>query len=351
VKPAFVSNCMPLPKAAMTDPAVLGPWVRRFLLEYLVTERNLARNTQRSYRDTLCLLVSFVSLHSRKAIDQLDVTDVSADVVRLFLQDLEDSRKCGIATRNQRLAAIRSLAHFIGLHSPEHIVWCGQLRAIPSKRAPRSSITYLEKSEMDGLLDAPDRSTDQGRRDHALLLFLYNTGARADEAAQARVCDLALADTPRDHSLIQVRGKGNKLRRCPLWPQTVAELVPLIAGRKQDEHVFLNRSAKPITRFGIHTMVERYVERISHQMPLLKKKRVSPHTIRHTTATHLLRAGVDINTIRAWLGHVSLNTTNVYAEVDMEMKAKALATCEVRAESPPKHWRDDIALLQFLRNL
>lgn len=165
----------------MTDPAVLGPWVRRFLLEYLVTERNLARNTQRSYRDTLCLLVPFVAHHSRKAIDQLAVTDVSADVVRLFLQDLEESRKCGIATRNQRLAAVHSLAHFIGLHSPEHIVWCGQLRAIPSKRAPRSSITYLEKSEMDGLLDAPDRSTDQGRRDHALLLFLYNTGARADE--------------------------------------------------------------------------------------------------------------------------------------------------------------------------
>ena len=132
---------------------------------------------------------------------------------------------------------------FIGLHSPEHIVWCGQLRAIPSKRAPRSSITYLEKSEMDAPSDAPDRSTDQGRRDHALLLFLYNTGARADEAAQARVCDLALADTPRDHSLIQVRGKGNKLRRCPFWPQTVSELAPLIAGRQQDDHVFRTAAA------------------------------------------------------------------------------------------------------------
>lgn len=335
----------------MTDTALLGPWVRRFLLEYLVSERNLARNTQRSYRDTLCLLVPFVARHARKEVDQLSVIDISADIVRLFLQDLEDSRKCGVATRNQRLAAVHSLARFIGLHSPEHIVWCGQLRTIPTKRAPRSSITYLEKPEMDALLDAPDRSTDQGRRDHALLLFLYNTGARADEAAQTKIVDLALALTPRDHSLVQVRGKGNKLRRCPLWPQTVAELTPLIAGRPTAEHVFLNRCGQPITRFGIHTLVERYVERLSPQMPLLGSKQVSPHTIRHTTATHLLRAGVDINTIRAWLGHVSLNTTNVYAEVDLEMKAKALATCEVHAAKPQTHWREDVALLQFLRSL
>jgi len=335
----------------MTDTILLGPWVRRFLLEYLVTERNLARNTQRSYRDTLCLLIPFVAQHARKEVDQIAVTDISSDVVRLFLQHLEESRKCGVATRNQRLAAIHSLARFIGLHSPEHIVWCGQLRTIPPKRAPRSTITYLEKSEMDALLNAPDKSTDQGCRDHAVLLFLYNTGARADEAAQTKIGDLALAHAQRDHSLVQVRGKGNKLRRCPLWPQTVVELSSLIAGRQTTDHVFLNRCGKPITRFGIHTMIERYVQRALPGMPSLAAKRVSPHTIRHTTATHLLRAGVDINTIRAWLGHVSLNTTNVYAEVDLEMKAKALATCELRGAQPQKHWRDDVALLQFLRTL
>ena len=233
----------------MTD-TLLGPWVRRFLLEYLVTECNLARNTQRSYRDTLCLLIPFVAQHARKEVDQILVIDVSSDVVRLFLGHLEESRKCGVATRNQRLAAIHSLARFIGLHSPEHIVWCGQLRTIPPKRAPRSTITYLEKPEMDALLDAPDRSTEQGRRDHAVLLFLYNTGARADEAAQTRISDLALAHAPRDHSLVQVRGKGNKLRRCPLWPQTVTELSSLIGSRQATDHVFLNRCGDPITRFG-----------------------------------------------------------------------------------------------------
>jgi site-specific recombinase XerD len=264
---------------------------------------------------------------------------------------LEESRNCSVVTRNQRLAAIHSLARFVGLHSPEHVEWCGQLRTIPPKRALRSTITYLEKSEMDALLNAPDQSTRQGCRDHALLLFLYNTGARADEAAQTKIGDLALAHSSRDHSLVQVHGKGNKLRRCPLWPQTVAELSPLITSRPPTDHLFLNRCGQPITRFGIHTMIKRYVQKTMVDMPSLTDKRVSPHTIRHTTATHLLRAGVDINTIRAWLGHVSLNTTNVYAEVDLEMKAKALATCEVHGSVPQKRWKDDVALMQFLRNL
>jgi site-specific recombinase XerD len=327
----------------MSDAALLGTWVRRFLLDYLVSECNLARNTQRSYRDTLSLLLPFAALQIRKEVDQISVFDISAEVVRHFLRHLEDSRKCGIATRNQRLAAIHSLARFIGLRSPEHVAWSGQIRTIPPKRAPRSAITYLEKSEMDALLNAPDQTTEQGRRDHGLLLFLYNTGARADEAAQAKILDLAIGHSPRDHSLVQIRGKGNKIRRCPLWPQTVGELSRLTASRPPADHVFLNRYGEP--------MVERYVLKTLPAMPSLAGKRVSPHTIRHTTATHLLRAGVDINTIRAWLGHVSLNTTNVYAEVDMEMKAKALATCEVRGPTAKTHWKNDVTLMEFLRNL
>ncbi len=335
----------------MTKTSLLGPWVRRFLLEYLISERNLAGNTQRSYRDTLKLLLFFVARQTHKQVDQIAVFDVSPDLVRLFLRHLEEGRKCIAATRNQRLAAIRSFARFVGLHCPEYVEWYGQLRNIPLKRTPRSSITYLEKSEMDALLDAPDQSTQQGRRDHTLLLFLYNTGARADEAAQIKIADLLFAHSARDHSLAQIRGKGNKLRRCPFWPQTVIELSSLIGSRPSTDHVFLNRCGRPITRFGVHTMVERYVKRILNRMPSLERKRVSPHTIRHTTATHLLRAGVDINTIRAWLGHVSLNTTNIYAEVDLEMKAKALATCEIHGTVPLKHWKEDTSLMQFLQAL
>jgi integrase/recombinase XerD len=335
----------------MTKTSLLGPWVRRFLLEYLVSERNLARNTQRSYRDTLKLLLPFVARQTHKQVDQIAVFDVSADLVRLFLRHLEEGRKCIAATRNQRLAAIRSLARFVGLYCPEYVEWYGQIRNIPLKRTARSSVTYLEKSEMDALLNAPDRSTQQGCRDHALLLFLYNTGARADEAAQMKIADLLFAHFARDHSLAQIHGKGNKLRRCPLWPQTVIELSSLIRGRPSNDYVFLNRCGRPMTRFGVHTTVERYVRRIVDRIPSLATKRVSPHTIRHTTATHLLRAGVDINTIRAWLGHVSLNTTNIYAEVDLEMKAKALATCEIRGNASVKHWKEDISLMRFLQAL
>jgi len=337
----------------MTAQGMLGPWVRRFLLEYLVTERNLARNTQRSYRDTLALLLPFVARQApRQAVDTLLVEDVSAARVRQFLAALESERGCAPITRNQRLAAIRALASFVGGRSPEHLAWAGEVRAIPFKKAARAAITYLDKPELDALLAAPDLRTAQGYRDHALLLFLYNTGARADEAAQALIGDLELAPvTGREHSAVQLRGKGNKLRRCPLWPQTVAELRPLIAGRSGSAPVFLNRRGQPLTRFGIHTLVERHARRAMTTHPSLAAKRVSPHVIRHTTATHLLRAGVDINTIRAWLGHVSLDTTNVYAEIDMEMKAKALAYCEVTRRPPRRRWRNNRGLMELLQSL
>src|SRR5262249_25515934 len=153
------------------------------------------------------------------------------------------------------------------------------------------------KAEMDALLAAPDLTTAQGRRDHALLLFLYNAGTRADETAQVRIGDLTLPQVPdRDLASVLVRGKGNKTRRCPLWTQTVRELAALAEGREPSEHVFRNRYGRPITRFGIHALVERYAARAVKDLPSLASKRVSPHTIRHTAATHLLRAGVDINT-------------------------------------------------------
>ncbi len=266
--------------------------------------------------------------------------------------NLETERKCSLSTRNQRLAAIHAFAHFVGLNSPEHVEWCRQLRAIPLKKTQRTLITYLEKAEMDALLAAPNVSSLQGKRDYALLLFLYNTGVRADEAAQVTIGDLAIAHAQkRDISIVTIRGKGNKLRCCPLWQKTIAALEEFTLGRSASEHVFLNRCGQPITRFGIHNMVTRYVKKILPQFPSVKQKRVSPHTIRHTTATHLLHAGVDINTIRAWLGHVSINTTNIYAEVDLEMKARALACCEIPGDKPKKRWRDDHNLMSFLNTI
>lgn len=336
----------------MRDTSLLGPWVRRFLMEHVVGERNLARNTQRSYRDTFQLLLPAIARRTRKPVDRLNVTDVSPDGVRQFLSDLEEKRQCSISTRNQRLAAIRALARFIGPHAPELVEWCGQVRTVPFKKAPHALVTYLEKVEMDALLATSDMTTVQGRRDHALLLFLYNSGARADETAQVRISDLMLPQVAeRDLASVLIHGKGNKARRCPLWPQTVRELAALVQGRDSGDHAFLNRCGRPITRFGIHTLVERSLARAVKKVPSLATKRVSPHTIRHTTATHLLRSGVDLNTIRAWLGHVSLTTTNVYAEVDLEMKAKALANCEVEQKKKRTPWKEDKGLMEFLRTL
>ena len=207
----------------MRDPSLLGPWIRRFLMEHVTSERNLARNTQLSYRDTLRLLLPIVAKRTSKPIDRLVVDDISVDHVRQFLNDLEVNRGCGIATRNQRLAAVHALARFIGLHAPEFVEWCGQVRAVLFKKAPRALVTYLEKAEMDAVLASPDVTTTQGRRDHALLLFLYNTGARADEAAQAHIEDLTLPHVPgRDLASVLIRGKGNKPRRCPLWRRRCA---------------------------------------------------------------------------------------------------------------------------------
>jgi integrase/recombinase XerD len=331
----------------MNDHTLLGPWIRRFLQEHVVAERNLAHNTQHSYRDAVSQLIPFVAKARKKPVDRLDVIDVSADLIRLFLADVETSRHCGIATRNQRLAAIRAFAGFVGEHSPVQIEWSGQVRSIPFKKTGKAVVPYLDKAEMDALLAAPDCRTAQGRREHALLLFLYNSGARATEAAQLKIADLDIRATS-----VRISGKGGKQRLCPLWPATVAEIAKLIAGKVATEHVFLNRNGQPITRFGIHTMVERNALRLRAKFPALATKRVSPHSIRHTTATHLLRAGVDINTIRGWLGHVSLDTTNVYAEIDLEMKAKALATCEPSIGiKSAKRWREQPALMEFLRTL
>lgn len=331
----------------MRDNSLVGPWIRRFLLEHLVAERNLARNTQSSYRDTLVLLLPFMARTTRKAVDRLTVEDLSPLLVRRFLEHLETERGCGGATRNLRLGAIHSLAKFIGCHSPEHLAWCTEVRAVPFKKTTKPTMAYLDKSEIDALLGAPDRRTERGARDHAILLFLYNTGARVDEATHVTVGDLTWGTS----SCVRLMGKGNKSRYCPLWAQTVAVLKPLVRGRAAHERVFLNRLGQPLTRFGIYNLVQRTVRQTSATMPSLKSKEISPHSVRHTSAVHLLRAGVDINTIRAWLGHVSLDTTHVYAEVDLEMKAKALALCDVPQPGGAKPWHRDVGIIGFLRAL
>jgi integrase/recombinase XerD len=331
----------------MLDRLLIGPWIRRFLLEHIIAERNLSHNTQTSYRDTLVLLLPFLRAHYKRPLDRLLIDDISPQIVRLFLAHLESARSCSVATRNQRLSAIHSLARFIGLRSPEHLGWSAEVRAIPFKKTAEPVIGYLDKAEMDAMLQIINRRTVLGNRNYALLLFLYNTGARADEAAHVHLADLALGKSPS----VRITGKGNKVRICPLWPQTAEILKPLISGRVDSDYLFRNARGASLTRFGIYRLVQNVGIHASSGTPTLRSKRISPHIIRHTTAVHLLRAGVDINTIRAWLGHVSLDTTNIYAEVDLEMKAKALAHCDITAEQSIRPWRNDPTLMAFLKAL
>jgi site-specific recombinase XerD len=223
------------------------------------------------------------------------------------------------------------------------------VRSVPFKKTAKTVIGYLDKPEMEALLCVPDRRTTLGLRDHALLLFLYNSGARADEAASLRVSNLQLGTSP----CVRILGKGNKWRVCPLWPVTVTTLAPLVAGKGADDQVFHGRTGKPMTRFGVHRIVKTAAIAAGKRVESMQGKRIGPHWLRHTTAVHLLRAGVDINTIRAWLGHVSLDTTQVYAEVDLEMKAKALASVDItdlpaaRTRSPAK----SATIMNFMKQL
>jgi len=334
----------------MADHASVGFWVRRFLSEHLVHERGVSRNTQQSYRDTFCLFLPFVAARRKTDVDKLVIDDLSPNIVLEFLSHLEQARSCTVATRNQRLAALHAFAQYTGNSSPEQAEWCAESRNVRFKRGWRTPVTYLEKEEMDALLQAPDRRSKLGQRDYALLLFLYNSGARASEAVRVAIEDLTWDST--GTGSVKIHGKGRKVRFCPLWKKTMSELHCLIRGGNPGRPLFLNRYGDAMTRFGILELVARHAKVAAERIPSLKGKRISPHVVRHTTATHLLRAGVDLNTIRAWLGHVSLDTTNIYAETDLAMKAKALAACDPGGGSRrKKRWRDDPNLMEFLRKL
>jgi integrase/recombinase XerD len=324
----------------------VGPWVRRFLVEYLIGERNYSLNTQQSRRDTFVLFLPFAAKRCRCALDQLALSKINPELVREFVRHLEQVRRCSPSTINQRVISLRAWARFVGITSPEHRQWSSEMLTLHFKKHAPAPMNYLEKEEMKALLAAPDRRDRQGFRDYVLLLFLYNTGARASEASGLTVGDLDLVSPA-----ATLHGKGRKSRQCPLWKLTAGKLRELVEHRPSAQPAFLNRGGQALTRYGLHTLVERYARKAAVTTPTLRTKRVSPHTIRHTTAMALLRSGVDINTIRIWLGHVSLQTTHIYAESDLQMKAKALTRCEaplLEKRKGPSHGK---GLMGFLRIL
>jgi integrase/recombinase XerD len=337
----------------MTDPCYLAPFIRSFFEDHLSCRRNVSHNTILSYRDALKLFLQFAAQQLNKAATKVLVTDVQESLVLGFLTHLEEARGNSIQTRNHRLGTLHELCEYIGSREPRFLDHCRRITVIPRKRgALLPEIRYLEKEEVQAILRAASDSPAPGGRDHALLLFMYNTGARVQEVADTRVSWLTLVQPYK----VELLGKGRKWRTCPLWESTVGHLRQLVKHRAvspgQDDHLFVNRQGIPLSRSGIADIVNRHAAAVEATTPSLRGRRVTPHTFRHTTAMHLLQSGVEVNVIRSWLGHVSIATTNGYIEIDLAMKRKALAACEVGAEEAPQpSWQSKPDILVWLESL
>lgn len=330
----------------------LGTLVQSFFTDYLPVQKGLRLGSIRSYRDTLRLFLCFVSVQSRNRIAKLALDDLTFDQVLAFLKHLEQVRGNSVRTRNQRRAALNTFFAYLAVRAPEMLATCQRVAAIPVKRSPLPDTHYLEREEVTMLFRSLPQQGHLALRDRTLLLFLYNTGARVQEVADLRIEHLELKPLAKVH----LHGKGDKWRVCPLWDETVKHLEKLLAQRSASpsDPVFCAPRARPLTRFGIYKIVRRHGACLDTHGP--KPRRVSPHLFRHTAACHLLESGVEVNVIRSWLGHVSLDTTNRYAELTLRAKAEALRVCEVgssisAASRTHLAWKDDKTLLAWLNSL
>lgn len=335
-------------------PNELGLRVEKFFREYLPTLRGMSVHTLRSYRDALVLFLRFVSAHCGRRLEDLDLDAFTAEHVAQFLMFLEIERHNSIATRNVRLAALHTFARFLATESPDHLAELQRVLGLPFKRGARNApIEYLESAEAEAILGQIDRSTETGRRDYALFALMLNTGARVQE-----VLDLRLSDVRTEPPYqVRLRGKGGKERICPIWASTAARLQALaqqtFRGATTDVALFTNQRGGKLTRFGVRYLLNKYVAAGSATASTLQEKRIHPHSLRHTTAIYLLKAGVDFATISQWLGHSTLNTTMKYARADLDLKRQALAQVFPEALAPPaaSGARTDVDLVGWLRRL
>ena len=338
-------------------PTALGRHLVTFFEDYLPVQRGLSPHTIRSYRDALLLLLRFVAQERNCTVDRLDVADFTIDRITDFLATLETERSNSIATRNARLGAIHVFARYLAGYCPEHLGTLQRVIGMPFKRGTiEKPIEYFDRDELDALLKSIDRSTELGRRDYTLFAFMFNTGARVQETLNVRVADVRLEAPPQ----VRLLGKGNKARTCPLWPATASLLRALITerGNFADDSVsplvFTNARGVALTRYGVRYLLRRYVDKASKVAPSLNSKKLHPHSIRHSTAVALLKAGVDFVTISHWLGHAGLNTTMRYARADIDLKRQAIEQVFPDAVAPPPGGRlllDGSDLAGWLRKL
>lgn len=335
----------------MSSHAVLPRLVQAFFRSHLVARRDVSPHTLHAYRDAMRMLLVFAAARSRRKVTDLLMDDIGRETVLAFLDHLEKQRRNSASTRNARLAAIHSFIRFASEEEPATLEMCRKVLSIPYKRTPSRAVTCLDRADVEHIVAQVDRASPAGRRDAALLQFLYNTGARAQE-----VVDLRLPAVRFNHpAQVRILGKGRKERLCPLWPETISLIRDMLRDRTLQGHedlpLFLNATGRALTRFGLRYIVRTRVALAGQSRVTLASKRITPHTWRHTTALHLLQAGVDLNVVRHWLGHASIETTHAYVEVDMQTKKAALEACgALRAGKGRPRWTDP-DLLDWLAKL
>ncbi len=319
-----------------------------FFCQRLINQQNASPRTVASYRDSFRLLLRFAQERTKKVPVALTLADLDAPLVLAFLDDLEKSRHNTIRSRNARLAAIRSFLSYAALREPAALPSIQRVLAIPFKRFTSPGIEHLSRDEIAAILDAPDSSTWSGRRDRIMLETSYNTGARVSEIVALSIGDLSMARS----ASVLIRGKGRKQRTVPLWKRTRGHLREWLRQISSDPAapLFPNRSGHRLSRSGVEARLRAAVATAGDRCPSLRRRQISPHTLRHTTAMHLLQAGVEITVIALWLGHESITTTHIYMEADLAMKRRALGKLHGPAVTLTR-FRPGDRLLQFLEAL
>lgn len=332
------------------SPESLLTLTQSFFQNYLQSTRGASAHTLRAYRDALKLFFLFLAEQKGKAVGNLSLDDVQAEAVLAFLNHIEAKRSNSAVTRNCRLAAVRSFVQHLLRQDVTRAGQYSRILAIQTKRATRRVVTYLEPEEARAIISAIDRRSPYGDRDHALLLLLYNTGARVSEALSLRAGDVRL-DQPRQARLL---GKGRKERICPLWPETASALRRLIRVDETRDVIFRSARGLQLTRDGAAYILCKYVRRAAESCPALRNRHVTPHVLRHSCAVALLQAGVDVSVIRDYLGHASVATTSRYVTTNLQMKREVLEAFWMRAgldNKAPRKWRPSPKLLAFLQSL
>jgi len=330
-----------------------GRLLSAFLSDYLPAQRNMSPNTIRSYRDAFVLLLRFCRDRRNRNPARLRMRDINSPLILAFLEHLERERRCSVSTRNQRLAAIHSFACFAQTECPRTLLELQRILLIPPKRHERREVRYLDADDTAAILRQPGMATPRGRRDTTLLSVLYDTGARVQEIIDLKVRDVRL-ESP---AQVVLTGKGRKMRSVPIMGRTAALLRDYLRDNRldrpecADRPVFQNRYGRPLSRSGVRHVLQKHAERARSERPTIPE-RLSPHTLRHTKAMHLLQAGNPLVVIRNILGHADVKTSEIYARADMTMKRRALETVADMTPSPQApSWTKDASLIEWLHAL